>query len=193
MKYNLLIILFLISGLVFLNSCSEDEEDKDVVHNYEEEDEELYEYEAFPLKDYELPFYIYLPDETADIGAATKPVVTHEMSGYKWQIKLGQRFILEIIDMGEMNGVDIHKEELEDLAHIFEVEYLVEDDDFIYYKRKVNQAASDGVGVDHVTYHCYANHNINGINYLVGSHEDGVPKPIAEYMVTSVKNVENIN
>jgi hypothetical protein len=178
---------------VFLFSCGEEEStETELVINYEDENEELYSFEAFPLTDYELDFFIYLPDETADIGAATKPVVTHETADYKWEISLGTRFKMEIIDMGEYNGVELHKEEIEDLKHVFQVEYLIEEPDLIYYKRTVNQGETNGIGVDHVTYHCLANHKVNGINYLLRSHEDGLPKPIADYMITSVKYVEEI-
>lgn len=181
-------ILFL-----FLTACGENQKtETELIINYEDENEELYAFEAFPLSDYELDFFIYLPDETADIGAATKPVVAHTTADYKWEISLGPRFIMEIIDMGEYNGVELHKEEIEDLGHVFQIEYLIEEPDLIYYKRTVNQGATSGVGVDHITYHCLANHVVNGVNYLLRSHEDGLPKPIADYMVTSIKYVETI-
>jgi hypothetical protein len=191
MKQSIYFIAILMGATLF--SCEgEEKNETELVINYEDENEELYSFEAFPLSDYELDFFIYLPDETADIGAATKPVVTHTTADYKWEISLGPRFNMEIIDMGEYNGVELHKEEIEDLAHVFTIDYLIDEPDLIYYKRTVNQGETNGVGVDHFTYHCLANHNINGINYLLRSHEDGLPKPIADYMVTSVKYVEEI-
>lgn len=191
MKQSIFYITLLMGSLLF--SCGEEENtDTELIINYEDENEELYSFEAFPLTDYELDFFIYLPDETADIGAATKPVVTHATADYKWEISLGTRFNMEIIDMGEYNGVELHKEEIDDLAHVFKVEYLIDEPNLIYYKRIVNQGATNGVGVDHVTYHCLANHKVNGINYLLRSQEDGLPKPIADYMITSVKYVEEI-
>lgn len=190
MKQTFYLISF---SLVFgLFSCGEKSSKSELIINYEDENEELYSFEAFPMSDYELDFYIYLPDETADIGAATKPVVTHTTADYKWSISLGSRFHMEIVDMGEYNGVELHREEIDDLSHVFAIEYLIDEPDYIYYKRTVNQGSSNGVGVDHITYHCLANHTINGINYLLRSHEDGLPKPIAYYMVTSIKYAEEI-
>ena len=188
---KLLPYFLMIFSICFLFSCTdEDKVENNVILNYEDENEDLYDFEAFPLNNYELPFFIWLPGETADIGTATKPSISHEEADYRWEIKIGQRFVIQIIDMGEMNGIKIHKEELDDLEHIFDIEIIEQDDNFIYYKRKVKQDSKDGVGVDHITYHCYANHVFDGINYLIGSHEDGVSKPIAEYMKVSVRNVE---
>jgi hypothetical protein len=179
--------------VLILSACGgSHKSETELIINYEDENEELYSFEAFPLSDYELDFFIYLPDETADIGAATKPVVTHTTADYKWEISLGTRFIMEIVDMGEYNGVEMHREEIEDLGHVFQIEYLIDEPNLIYYKRIVNQGQTNGVGVDHVTYHCLANHVINGVNYLLRSHEDGLAKPIADYMVTSIKYVEEI-
>lgn len=180
-------------------SCNEapQENSDGIVINYPEEKEELYEFEAFSLAPYQINALIYLPDETADIGAATMPEVNHELGGWKWELSLGQKFHMEIIDWGEENGVALHKEELKDNSHMYDIEYIENTDDFIYYKRTLkNEGAANSnknVGVKHESYHCLGNHKIEGINYLFRTTELGSPKPITEYIKVSVKNVTEIS
>lgn len=183
---------------LLFSSCGDtaDETTEGVVINYPDEKEELYEFEAFSLAPYQINALIYLPDETANIGAATIPEVTHELGGWKWGLKLGQKFQMEIIDWGEENGVSLHKEELEEQSHMYDIEYIEDTEDFIYYKRTLKNEGSENsnsnVGVQHVSYHCLGNHKIEGINYLFRTVELGSPKPITEYIKVSVKNVEEV-
>lgn len=197
MKSLLNYSLLLVMALLF-SSCGDtaDETTEGVVINYPDEKEELYELEAFSLAPYQINALIYLPDETANIGAATIPEVTHELGGWKWGLKLGQKFQMEIIDWGEENGVSLHKEELEEQSHMYDIEYIEDTEDFIYYKRTLKNEGSENsnsnVGVQHVSYHCLGNHKIEGINYLFRTVELGSPKPITEYIKVSVKNVEEV-
>lgn len=198
MKKSISYSLVLVIEMLFM-SCDHTpkETSEDVVINYPDENEELYEFEAFSLAPYQINALLYLPDETANIGAATMPEVTHELGGWKWELKLGQKFQMEIIDWGEENGVALHKEELEDQSHMYDIEYIENTDDFIYYKRTLKNEGADNsnenVGVKHESYHCLGNHKIEGINYLFRTTELGSPKPITEYIKVSVKNVEEIS
>lgn len=197
MKISLSYLLLIVTGIL-LTACDDapEENEQGIVINYPDEKEELYEFEAFSLAPYQINALIYLPDETANIGAATVPEVEHELGGWKWELKLGQKFKMEIIDWGEENGVALHKEELEDQKHMYDIEYIEDTDDFIYYKRTLKNEGSENsnsnVGVQHVSYHCLGNHKIEGINYLFRTVELGSPKPITEYIKVSVKNVEEV-
>lgn len=193
MRLGSFIALF---ALLIIYSCGGDGKKKELVVNYDEETDQLYDFEAISLAPYQISALIYLPDETADIGAATEPRIIHEKNDYRWDIILGQYFHLRIIDFGEDDGIAMHKEELDELSYMYEIEYIEKELDFIYYKRTLNprgsNAGDESVGVKHVTYHCLAKHRIEGINYIFRSNNDGLSKPIAEYMVKSIKSVEEI-
>lgn len=197
MTNKFLLIPFIIGSFLFY-SCddSSEPEESETVVNYSDKDQNLFDFQAFSLTPYQINALIYLPDETADIGAATDPNIEHELDDYKWDIFLGQNFHMRILDWGEDDGIAVHKEELEELSHIYDVEFIEDTPDFIYYKRtlkaKAVNDAGKSVGVNHVTYHCLGNHRIDGINYVFRSNDDGIPKPIAEYMIKSIKSVEEI-
>lgn len=190
--------LIVLGGLFF--ACGGDDSKKDQDNDspkveYSEESEELYHFEAFSLKPYEINALIYLPDATANIGAATDPRMVHEMDDYQWDLYVGQNFHMHIEDWGEEDALKAHLEELKDHSEIYEIEFLEQEDDFVYYKStlKVDGAsAKKEVGVDHVTFHVVAQHKIDGINYLFRTNKEGHPKPITDYMATSVKNVKEI-
>ena len=182
---------------LFTTSCGEtDEKDGNELNvKYEDEDNELYEYEAFSLAPYEINAMIYLPDATANIGAATDPKVVHEMDDYKWDLYLGQNFHMHIEDWGDDDALAAHIANLEDHSHIYDVEYLEETDNFIYYKStlKVDGAVpAENVGTEHVSYHCVGIHTIDGVNYIFRTNKEGHPKPITDYMAKSIKSVKQI-
>ena len=193
MRFNLLIAVF---SFLLLGSCNNESKEKELLVNYEDESNELFDFEAISLAPYQINALIYLPDETADIGAATEPKIIHELNDYRWDILLGQYFHMRIVDYGEGDGIAIHLEELEELSYMYDIEYIERKADFIYYKRTLKPRGSDEaaetVGVEHVTYHCLANHRIGGINYIFRSNNDGLSKPIAKYMVKSIRSVEEI-
>ncbi len=189
--------LVVLGGLLF--ACGGDDKPGDDSNTlkveYEEDSEDLYHFEAFSLKPYEINALIYLPDATANIGAATDPRMEHEMDDYQWDLHVGQNFHLHIEDWGEEDALKAHLEELEDQSEIYDVEFLEKEDNFVYYKSKLKvdgSSAKKDVGVDHVTFHVVAQHKIDGINYIFRTNKDGHPKPITDYMATSVKNVKEI-
>jgi hypothetical protein len=189
--------LSLVVLALFTTSCggNNDEEDDKLNVEYEDEDTELYEFEAFSLAPYEINALIYLPDATANIGAATNPKVVHEMDDYKWDLYLGQNFHMHIEDWGDDDALAAHIANLEDHSHIYEVEYLEKTDDFVYYKSTLKDDGaieSDKVGTDHITYHCVGMHTIDGVNYIFRTNKLGHPKPITEYMAKSIKSVKEI-
>ena len=194
--YTVSLIVF--GGLLF--SCGgESEKDNDGNDTpevkYSDESEELYDFEAFSLKPYEINALIYLPDATANIGAATDPKMVHEMDDYQWDLYVGQNFHMHIEDWGEEDALKAHLEELKDHSGIYDVEFLEQEDDFVYYKStlKVDGASAESnVGVDHVTFHVVAQHEIDGINYIFRTNKEGHPKPITDYMAKSVKSVKEI-
>ncbi|MDX1652896.1 MAG: hypothetical protein R3277_10420 [Brumimicrobium sp.] len=192
-------IVLKLSAFLFiltLFSCNgDDNKDGDLNVIYEDEDTELYEFEAFSLAPYDINAMIYLPDATANIGAATDPKVVHELDDYKWDLYLGQNFHMHIEDWGDDNALAAHIENLKDHSHIYQIDYLEQSDNFIYYKSTLKvdgKVDSKKIGTEHVTYHVVGQHTIDGINYIFRTNLEGHPKPITDYMAKSIKSVAPI-
>ena len=149
-----------------------------------------------PLIDYDIPGVISLPDETANIGASTKPEVKHEES-FKWQINAGQKFQLHIEDFGILD--DLVKEKKKELADqkFFNIKYLIDEPDLIVYERTLlvsgSKYASPEVGIEHKSYHVYGQKTINNIIYGLSSAEEGCDKHIVELMAKSVKSFKEFD
>lgn len=186
------IVLFLIVGVLLgssLQSCSgnRDSEDTDTLEDY-------YEFKAFDLTDYELPATIMLPDETASIGASTKPEVLHKETDFYWDISVGQNFQIHIEDYGDNKDLVVReKNKLADFS-FYDINYWLEEDNLIIYEKKLkvrgNAKAPNTVGVEHVSYHVYGCKEINGVFYELRSRDEGVEKPIVELMAKSIRSFQ---
>lgn len=155
-------------------------------------DEDYYEFKGISLKEYGIPAMIMLPDETANIGASTKPEVIHADGDFIWDIQVGQNFELHIEDYGDYTDmVEYKKKELKE-QEIFKIRYLVDEKDLIVYERtlivKGSKKASPTVGVKHASYHVYGQKIINGITYELRSRDEGYEKMIIELMAKSIKS-----
>ena len=190
------IYTILLASVFFFLGCNSGEENKGLIVEYDDEGLDLFDFQAFSLSPYQINALIYLPDEGSDIGAATDPKILHALDDYRWSILVGQNFHLRIYDYGEDDGIVLHKEELDDLSHMYEIEFIEDEPDFIYYKRTLKARSTDAnaenVGIKHVSYHSLGNHKIQGINYIFRSVEEGHPKPVMEYMTKSIKSVKEV-
>ncbi len=183
--------LFFIA-IFFFAGCTEEvgpkADELDLSDNYDT-------FQSFDLRPFDIKGSIMLPDETANIGASTKPEVTHEEDGFKWDIEVGPNFNIHIEDWGANRGlVADKKSQLEDLD-IYEIKYLLDEPDFIVYetKLKVNgvKNASKSVGVPHVTYHVFAERVIDGITYELRSRDEGYERVIIELMAKTIRSVKS--
>ncbi len=188
---TLLLSSFLAVGAMFVSCGGDTDEtgtDEIVV------DDDYYEFQDFNLSDFDIDGYIKLPDETANIGASTKPEVMHP-EDHLWSIRIGPNFTVLIEDYGDIS--DLVAEEKKRLADLefFKVKYLIEEDDMILYERVLmvdgNEKASPTVGVEHRTYHVYGQRNINGINYELKSRAEGFEKNIIELVGKSIKSLRS--
>ena len=97
-------IIFGLIGIFFLMySCGPEEVDPnegDIVV-----DDDYYEFQDFNLENYDIPALISLPDETANIGASTKPEIIHIEDDIKWEVNVGQNFQLTIEDYGDLTDL----------------------------------------------------------------------------------------
>ncbi|HRP52648.1 MAG TPA: hypothetical protein PLI97_03985 [Fluviicola sp.] len=185
-------LLFCLFSLLFLAvSCGENKSEKEI------SDDELYEFQGFSMKPYDIPVMIMLPDETANIGASTKPEIIHEEDDFKWELMVGPNFHMIIDDWGsDREMVSSEKKRLAGL-NFYKVKYLVDEPDFIMYERELkvggSNKASKTVGVEHKTYHVYGQKVINDITYVFRSRDDGFEKVIIDLMAKSIKSVKPLD
>jgi len=190
--------LLSVISILFVTSCSSPTETKksETTDEFNLSDD-YYEFKGLSLKDYDIPCMIMLPDETANIGAATKPDITHIEGDFIWDISLGNNFSLHIEDYGDYTDlVDYKRKELTK-QDIFKINYLVEEKDLLVYERRLivkgSKNASPKVGIEHKSYHVYGQKTINGITYEFRSREEGYEqKRIISLMAKSIKSVEEI-
>lgn len=182
-------LVAIIFGMFMLTNCGEETPTNDTQDI--EIDDDYYEFQDFIMTDYDIPGVISLPDETANIGASTRPEVKHEES-FKWEINVGQKFQLLIEDFGILDDlVEEKKKELAD-QKFFKIKYLVDEEDMIVYERTLvvagSKYAAPEVGIEHKSYHVYGQKTINNIIYGLSSAEEGCEKPIIELMAKSIKS-----
>lgn len=188
--YRGFIFVGLASVLFLAQSCGGEEVDPEtdgiVV------DDDYYEFQDFNLEEFDIPGFIKLPDETANIGASTKPEVLHVEDDIRWEIKIGPNYQLIIEDYGDITDlIEVEKKELAD-KKFFGLKYLIDEEDMILYERtlivKGSDKASSSVGVEHKSYHVYAQKEIDGITYELQSREEGYEKMIIELMAKSIRS-----
>jgi hypothetical protein len=181
----------LLSFFILLISCGEtivdDSNDGEINVN-----DDYYEFQDFDLQGHDIPAVISLPDETANIGASTKPEIIHIEDDIKWEVKIGPNFQLHIEDYADITDlIEVEKKELAD-QKFFKVKYLIDEEDLILYERtllvKGTDNASPKVGVEHKSYHVYGQKIVDGITYELQSREDGYEKKIIELMAKSIKS-----
>lgn len=191
-KIQLLVVsLFVLSGLM-ISSCGGSKEEKETTGEGVNLDDDYYEFKGVSLKEYDIPAMIMLPDETANIGASTRPEIIHNDGDFIWDINVGPNFELHIEDYGDYTDmVEYKKKELKE-QEIFKINYLVDEKDLIVYERtlivKGSKKASPTVGVKHKSYHVYGQKIINGITYELRSRDEGYEKMIIELMAKSIKS-----
>ncbi len=188
---------FIVFGLVgmsaLLYSCGSEEVDPnagEIVF-----DDDYYEFQDFNLANHDIPAFISLPDETANIGASTKPEIIHIEDDIKWEVNVGQNFQLMIEDYGDLTDlIEVEKKELAEQT-FFKVNYIIDEPDMILYERtlivKGAKKGSSKVGVEHRSYHVYGQKVINGITYELQSREYGYEKVIIELMAKSIKSMKS--
>lgn len=194
MKLKLISIPLTILSVFFLFSCGG--EDKNDPQNSEEIvlDNDYYEFQGFSLKKYDIPIMIMLPDETANIGASTKPEIIHTEDDFKWELMVGSNFHLLIDDWGDYTDmVKSRKKELKELD-FYKIKYIIDEKDFILYEQELipkgTTNAAKSVGIRHRSYHVYAQKVIDGVTYVFRSKDDGFEKLIIELMAKSIKSVK---
>lgn len=187
---NLKITLFLSLFTCLFFSCSEQNEEKQKAQTFIDAD--YYEYKGLNFQKYMIHAMMMIPDETADIGSSTESEITHVDNDFRWDLKIGEKFIIHIEDFGNSkNLVASKKKELKE-KDWFEIKYLVDDKDLIVYQKKLKvkgvNNASPKVGVDHISYHVYAEKVIDGITYELRNSDEGNDKELTRWIAKSIKS-----
>jgi hypothetical protein len=188
-----LLLIGLMSSSLMFSSCGGD---TPVVPVSEDFTDDYYAFQEFNLNTYGIPAFISFPDETANIGASTKPDVDHIQNDIKWEVSIGSSFQLLIEDYGDISDlIEVKKTALEDQS-FFHVNYLIDESDLILYERvllvKGVANASPNVGVEHRSYHVYGAKVIKGVTYELQSREEGYEKVIIELMAQSIRSLRAI-
>ena len=191
MRYTGFKLFGLLGILILFISCGNDVVD-DSNNGEINVNDDYYEFQDFNLQGYDIPAVISLPDETANIGASTKPEIIHIEDDVKWEVKIGPNFQLHIEDYADITDlIEVEKKELAEQT-FFKVKYLIDEKDLILYERtllvKGTDNASPNVGVEHKSYHVYGQKIVDGITYELQSREDGYEKNIIELMAKSIKS-----
>jgi hypothetical protein len=191
MRYTGFKLFGLLGILILFISCGNDVVD-DSNNGEINVNDDYYEFQDFNLQGYDIPAVISLPDETANIGASTKPEIIHIEDDVKWEVKIGPNFQLHIEDYADITDlIEVEKRELAEQT-FFKVKYLIDERDLILYERtllvKGTDNASPNVGVEHKSYHVYGQKIVDGITYELQSREDGYEKNIIELMAKSIKS-----
>lgn len=191
-KYLFYSLFFSVLGLT---SCNTDP--KDLLDSEQDLLEEYYEFQGFDLSQYDIPATIMLPDETANIGASTKPEVLHTEDNFYWDINVGPNFQMHIEDYGDnKNLVAEHKKSLKE-REMFAINYLIDEKDLVMYERKLivkgEKNAPKTVGIEHKSYHVFGQKTVNGITYELRSRDEGYEKVIIELMTKSIRSFEKKN
>jgi len=189
-----LIVTGVVGAMFMFESCS-DPKEKEPENDEIQLDDDYYEFQLFDMSEHGIDAFINLPDETANIGASTKPAVQHMIDDIYWRIDVGPNFSLNIEDWaGNKDLVKVEKKELA-AQKFFKVKYLVDESDLIIYERtlvvKGTDKASPTVGVEHKSYHVYGQKTIDDVNYSLESREEGYEKMIIELMAKSIRSLKS--
>lgn len=186
MKKTKLFFSVALSILIF-SACGGEENNENNNDKNEEKEEQVdvSDMNALNLKDHGLDITIMLPSVSSSTGASIEPNVTHEMDGFRWEVSLGEKFVLIIEDYAKEDNLIAEEKKRIEGYDFFDIEYLVENDDIIMYKREL----PEGAGGD-PTYHVYGMKELNGSNIVFRSVDNGFLKPIVEDMVRTIKSVK---
>lgn len=165
--------------LLLVMSCSNKK-------NVKSDTDELYQFKKIDLRNYDIPGTLYIPDETAGIGASFKTTIDHQ-EDFKWTISAGPNFELFIEDWGD------HSKRLEEFktklkqSDVFTSTIIEEHKNYLLYKRELTNPI-EVKEYKHISYHVYALIPIEGVYYEIRNKAQGDPLKTAQLMITSIKS-----
>jgi len=167
--------------LIVLFSCNG--ENQNSVH----QDIDYYQFQKIDLAKYDIPASIYLPDASAGIGTSFKPLIEHEVGDYKWKIKVGRYFILNIEDYGDFKYLYEEKKKQITSNRVYETKILKEEENILVYQQTLKE--DTGLKKNN-TFHIYSVVKLDDVFYQIMNNENGNSRKEIEFMFKSIKSIK---
>ena len=178
---------------LFIHACSSEEATTLKERKINQESDKYYQFTKLTLSNFDFDAAIFIPDETAGIGASFKPIISHE-EDFKWTISAGPNFTLFIEDYGENSSLIDEFEAKISKSDFFDISIISKKNGIILYQRSIkkNTLSDASSKENHISFHLYAIKNINGIYYELKNKEEGDTRKVIELMEKSVESLKLI-
>ena len=178
---------------LFIHACSSEEATTLKERKINQESDKYYQFTKLILSNFDFDAAIFIPDETAGIGASFKPIISHE-EDFKWTISAGPNFTLFIEDYGENSSLIDEFEAKISKSDFFDISIISKKNGIILYQRSIkkNTLSDASSKENHISFHLYAIKNINGIYYELKNKEEGNTRKVIELMEKSVESLKLI-
>ena len=192
-KVKALIYIRLLVLYLIINACSSENTTTIKERKINQESDKYYQFSKLTLSDFDFNASIFIPDETAGIGASFKPIISHD-EDFKWTISAGPNFKLFIEDYGENSSLIDEFEAKITKSDFFDISIISKKNGIILYQRSIkkNTLSDASSKENHISFHLYAIKNINGIYYELKNKEEGNTKKVIELMEKSVESLKLI-
>jgi hypothetical protein len=192
-KVKALIYIPLLVLYLIINACSSENTTTIKERKINQESDKYYQFAKLTLSDFDFNASIFIPDETAGIGASFKPIISHE-EDFKWTISAGPNFTLFIEDYGDYSSLMDEFEAKISKSDFFDISIISKKNGIILYQRSIkkNTLSDASSKENHISFHLYAIKNINGIYYELKNKEEGNTKKVIELMEKSVESLKLI-
>ena len=192
-KVKALSYIGLLLFYLFLQACSNEGATTINERKINQESDKYYQFSKLTLSDFDFNASIFIPDETAGIGASFKPIISHD-EDFKWTISAGPNFKLFIEDYGENSSLIDEFEAKITKSDFFDISIISKKNGIILYQRSIKKNTLSDVSSkeNHISFHLYAIKNINGIYYELKNKEEGNTKKVIELMEKSVESLKLI-
>ena len=192
-KVKALIYIRLLVLYLIINACSSENTTTIKERKINQESDKYYQFTKLILSNFDFDASIFIPDETAGIGASFKPIISHE-EDFKWTISAGPNFTLFIEDYGENSSLIDEFEAKITKSDFFDISIISKKNGIILYQRSIkkNTLSDASSKENHISFHLYAIKNINGIYYELKNKEEGDTRKVIELMEKSVESLKLI-
>ena len=192
-KVKALSYIGLLLFYLFLHACSSEGDATLKERKINQESDKYYQFTKLILSNFDFDASIFIPDETAGIGASFKPIISHE-EDFKWTISAGPNFTLFIEDYGENSSLIDEFEAKISKSDFFDISIISKKNGIILYQRSIkkNTLSDASSKENHISFHLYAIKNINGIYYELKNKEEGDTRKVIELMEKSVESLKLI-
>ena len=178
---------------LFIHACSSEEATTLKERKINQESDKYYQFTKLILSNFDFDASIFIPDETAGIGASFKPIISHE-EDFKWTISAGPNFTLFIEDYGENSSLIDEFEAKISKSDFFDISIISKKNGIVLYQRSIkkNTLSDASSKENHISFHLYAIKNIIGIYYELKNKEEGDTRKVIELMEKSVESLKLI-